>query len=53
MVNGQFKCIGSVQHLKSKFGQGYTLLIKVNSSAGEEEGEVGESAAGGHAVSLR
>uniref|UniRef100_A0A8C7LDM1 ATP binding cassette subfamily A member 3 n=1 Tax=Oncorhynchus kisutch TaxID=8019 RepID=A0A8C7LDM1_ONCKI len=29
MVNGQFKCLGSPQHLKSKFGSGYTLLAKV------------------------
>uniref|UniRef100_A0A6I8PBH8 ATP binding cassette subfamily A member 3 n=1 Tax=Ornithorhynchus anatinus TaxID=9258 RepID=A0A6I8PBH8_ORNAN len=28
MVNGQFKCLGSPQHLKSKFGSGYTLLAK-------------------------
>lgn len=28
MVNGQFKCFGSVQHLKDKFGKGYTLIIK-------------------------
>ncbi|KAE9551192.1 hypothetical protein FO519_005605 [Halicephalobus sp. NKZ332] len=30
MVNGQFRCIGSIQHLKEKFGQGYTLTIKVS-----------------------
>ncbi len=29
MVNGQFKCLGSPQHLKNKFGEGYTLLAKV------------------------
>ncbi|XP_070193926.1 phospholipid-transporting ATPase ABCA3-like [Littorina saxatilis] len=29
MVNGQFKCLGSTQHLKSKFGQGYTLVAKM------------------------
>ena len=28
MVNGQFKCYGSVQHLKNKFGKGYSLIIK-------------------------
>ena len=28
MVNGQLKCLGSVQHLKSKFGKGYTLILK-------------------------
>ncbi|XP_072453663.1 phospholipid-transporting ATPase ABCA3-like isoform X2 [Notamacropus eugenii] len=33
MVNGQFKCIGSPQHLKSKFGSGYTLLAKIKPSA--------------------
>lgn len=29
MVNGRFKCLGSAQHLKSKFGQGYTLIAKI------------------------
>lgn len=29
MVNGKFKCIGSPQHLKSKFGQGYTVIAKI------------------------
>ena len=28
MVNGQFKCYGSVQHLKNKFGKGYSLILK-------------------------
>lgn len=37
MVNGQFKCLGSPQHLKSKFGSGYTLLAKTRN---EEEGEL-------------
>ena len=32
MVNGQFKCLGSAQHLKNKFGQGYTLIAKVRAS---------------------
>ena len=32
MVNGQFRCIGSIQHLKEKFGQGYTLTIKLSST---------------------
>ncbi|XP_071953037.1 phospholipid-transporting ATPase ABCA3-like [Antedon mediterranea] len=30
MVNGKFKCLGSIQHLKSRFGEGYTLLAKVS-----------------------
>ena len=29
MVNGQFKCLGSTQHLKNKFGEGYTLMAKI------------------------
>ncbi|XP_013927416.1 PREDICTED: ATP-binding cassette sub-family A member 3-like [Thamnophis sirtalis] len=37
MVNGQFKCLGSPQHLKSKFGSGYTLLAKTH---WDEEGHV-------------
>ncbi|XP_066289391.1 phospholipid-transporting ATPase ABCA3-like isoform X2 [Branchiostoma lanceolatum] len=30
MVNGEFKCLGSIQHLKSRFGKGYTLMVKVD-----------------------
>lgn len=30
MVNGEFKCIGSVQHLKNKFSKGYVLTIKLS-----------------------
>eukprot|EP00047_Mylnosiga_fluctuans_P017548 m.62444 g.62444 ORF g.62444 m.62444 type:complete len:913 (+) comp7137_c2_seq4:3-2741(+) len=30
MVNGQFQCIGSIQHLKSRFGRGYQLKIKTD-----------------------
>nr|XP_054748655.1 phospholipid-transporting ATPase ABCA3-like [Lytechinus pictus] len=33
MVNGQFKCLGSTQHLKSRFGTGYTLIIKTSTPA--------------------
>ncbi|NWX98625.1 ABCAA protein, partial [Nothoprocta ornata] len=29
MVSGQLRCIGSIQYLKSKFGKGYILEIKV------------------------
>ncbi|XP_060076879.1 phospholipid-transporting ATPase ABCA1-like [Ylistrum balloti] len=36
MVNGKFVCLGSPQHLKSKFGQGYTLTVRLGlSSSGE------------------
>jgi ABC-type multidrug transport system ATPase subunit len=30
MVNGELKCLGSLQHLKSVYGDGYTLLVKIN-----------------------
>ncbi|XP_039428807.1 phospholipid-transporting ATPase ABCA3-like [Culex pipiens pallens] len=29
MVNGEFKCLGSTQHLKNKFSKGFLLMIKV------------------------
>ncbi|GFT55691.1 ATP-binding cassette sub-family A member 3, partial [Nephila pilipes] len=29
MVNGRFRCLGSIQQLKSKYGQGYTVIIKM------------------------
>jgi ATP-binding cassette subfamily A (ABC1) protein 3 len=29
MVTGQIKCIGSIQHIKSKFGKGYEVEIKL------------------------
>ena len=31
MVNGQFKCLGSQQHLKTRFGEGFTVLAKFKS----------------------
>ncbi|XP_054892052.1 phospholipid-transporting ATPase ABCA3 [Poeciliopsis prolifica] len=40
MVNGQFKCLGSPQHLKSKFGSGYTLLAKVHKEDDLEDGDL-------------
>ncbi|RWS13138.1 ATP-binding cassette sub-family A member 1-like protein [Dinothrombium tinctorium] len=29
MVNGKFRCLGSTQHLRSKFGQGFTVILKL------------------------
>ncbi|XP_047443764.1 phospholipid-transporting ATPase ABCA1 isoform X2 [Mugil cephalus] len=29
MVNGRFQCLGSVQHLKNRFGDGYTIIIRL------------------------
>ncbi|CAL8072882.1 unnamed protein product [Orchesella dallaii] len=35
MVNGKFRCLGSTQHLKNKFGDGYTLIAQIESSREE------------------
>ncbi|XP_051930370.1 phospholipid-transporting ATPase ABCA1 [Hippocampus zosterae] len=32
MVNGRFKCLGSVQHLKNRFGDGYTIILRLADS---------------------
>ncbi|XP_058140610.1 ABC-type organic anion transporter ABCA8 isoform X2 [Dasypus novemcinctus] len=37
MVSGRLRCIGSIQHLKSKFGKDYLLEIKVKTP---EQGEL-------------
>jgi ABC-type multidrug transport system ATPase subunit len=31
MVNGRMKCMGSIQHIKQKFGEGYRLTLKLRS----------------------
>lgn len=33
MVNGEFKCLGSTQHLKNKFSKGYILTVKIQKSS--------------------
>merc|ERR1711957_40250 len=30
MVNGQFECLGSPQHLKDKYGEGYMVSVRVD-----------------------
>lgn len=35
MVAGEFKCLGSVQHLKNKFAKGFVLTIKMNTDDNE------------------
>ncbi|CAG5131578.1 unnamed protein product, partial [Candidula unifasciata] len=30
MVNGAFQCLGSIQHLKTRFGSGYTIILRVS-----------------------
>ena len=37
MVNGQFKCLGSLQHLKSKFGNGYKLAVRLDEFTNRED----------------
>ena len=37
MVNGEFKCLGSPQHLKTKFGNGYKLSIRLNDEVSNTE----------------
>ncbi|KAF8564879.1 hypothetical protein P879_06099 [Paragonimus westermani] len=32
MANGQFRCLGSVQQLKNKFGNGYTAELRISES---------------------
>jgi ATP-binding cassette subfamily A (ABC1) protein 3 len=36
MVNGEFKCLGSTQHLKNKFSNGFVLTIKAGKKSVEE-----------------
>ena len=37
MVNGQFQCFGNIPHLKNKFGQGFTVLVKLEKGTGENK----------------
>ncbi|XP_049888886.1 retinal-specific phospholipid-transporting ATPase ABCA4 [Epinephelus moara] len=32
MVNGTFKCLGTIQHLKYKFGEGYIVTMKIKAA---------------------
>merc|ERR1719161_3023743 len=35
MVGGQFKCLGSIQHLKNRFGQGFTVEVRLTAPDGD------------------
>ena len=37
MVNGRFMCLGSLQHIKHKFGRGYSVTVKVKSTEDPNE----------------
>ncbi|NXF79116.1 ABCA5 protein, partial [Sclerurus mexicanus] len=39
LVSGQLRCIGTVQHLKSKFGRGYFLEMKLKDTADVQQVE--------------
>lgn len=39
MINGEFRCLGSPQHLKNKFGEGYSLKARVTGHNHEEVAE--------------
>ncbi|UJR37764.1 hypothetical protein I4U23_030457 [Adineta vaga] len=43
MYHGQLACLGTIQHLKSKFGAGYTISIKVRSNSGDVQGQAIEN----------
>ncbi|KAM3727181.1 Phospholipid-transporting ATPase ABCA3 [Dirofilaria immitis] len=33
MTNGEFRCLGSTQHIKSKYSSGYSLAIRLSTSS--------------------
>lgn len=33
MVNGHFKCLGSIQHLKNRFGEGYCITVRTRGTS--------------------
>ncbi|XP_037325366.2 phospholipid-transporting ATPase ABCA1 isoform X1 [Pungitius pungitius] len=37
MVNGRFQCLGSVQHLKNRFGDGYTIILRLMETQSEPD----------------
>uniref|UniRef100_A0A8C5QFN3 ATP-binding cassette sub-family A member 2 n=1 Tax=Leptobrachium leishanense TaxID=445787 RepID=A0A8C5QFN3_9ANUR len=37
MVNGRLKCLGSIQHLKNRFGDGYMITVRTKSSSNLKE----------------
>lgn len=37
MANGKLRCLGSAQHLKTKFGKGYQLELKVDQAVKEDD----------------
>lgn len=50
MVNGEFKCIGSTQHLKSKFSKGYFLTVKIRKAESEANSSKRQDAVKGYVM---
>ena len=42
MVAGQFRCLGSVQHLRNKYGQGFTVMVKIKREMIQNPSEANE-----------
>jgi len=40
MVDGEFKCFGTSQHIKNKFGTGYEMEIKIRLLSEQETGQM-------------
>ncbi|XP_028967478.1 ATP-binding cassette sub-family A member 1 [Galendromus occidentalis] len=43
MFKGTFRCLGSCQQIKSKYGQGFTVSIKTEASGGDQLSNVGRA----------
>ncbi|KAM7407614.1 hypothetical protein PAMA_003372 [Pampus argenteus] len=41
MVKGQFRCLGSLQHIKNRFGSGFTVKMYLAKAAGDTEAITG------------
>jgi len=37
MVNGRLRCLGSAQHLKNRFGDGYTMNVRMRSDVTDRD----------------
>ncbi|XP_060722830.1 retinal-specific phospholipid-transporting ATPase ABCA4 isoform X1 [Tachysurus vachellii] len=45
MVNGTFKCLGTIQHLKYKFGDGYVVTMKIRAARAGSSPDLGPAEA--------
>lgn len=53
MVNGRFQCLGSLQHLKSKYGSGFTLICKTRSEENKDAQDLTDSSLNTDAAGLK